>query len=125
MGAVPRTVIYDNLRSVVLERHGDAVHFHPRLLELCAHYHFAPRPCRPARGNEKGRVERAIQYIRHSFFAARSFSNLEDLNLKARAWRDEIAHQRPWPGDDSRTVADAWAEEQPRLLPGASASVRV
>jgi transposase len=116
-GAVPRTVIYDNLRSVVLERHGDAVHFHPRLLELCAHYHFAPRPCRPARGNEKGRVERAIQYIRHSFFAARSFSNLEDLNLKARAWRDEIAHQRPWPGDDSRTVADAWAEEQPRLLP--------
>jgi transposase len=116
-GAVPRAVIYDNLRSVVLERHGDAVHFHPRLLELCAHYHFAPRPCRPARGNEKGRVERAIQYIRHSFFAARSFSNLEDLNLKARAWRDEIAHQRPWPGDDSRTVADAWAEEQPRLLP--------
>ena len=116
-GAVPRTVIYDNMRSVVLERHGDAVHFHPRLLELCAHYHFAPRPCRPARGNEKGRVERAIQYIRHSFFAARSFSNLEDLNLKALAWRDEIAHQRPWPGDDSRTVAEAWAEERPRLLP--------
>jgi transposase len=116
-GAVPRAVIYDNLRSVVLERRGDAVHFHPRLLELCAHYHFAPRPCRPARGNEKGRVERAIQYIRHSFFAARSFSDLEDLNLKARIWRDEIAHQRPWPGDDSRSVAQAWAEERPRLLP--------
>ena len=116
-GVVPRAVIYDNLRSVVLERRGDAVHFHPRLLELCAHYHFAPRPCRPARGNEKGRVERAIQYIRHSFFAARSFSDLEELNLKARIWRDEIAHQRPWPGDDSRIVAQAWAEERPRLLP--------
>jgi transposase len=116
-GAVPRVVIYDNLRSVVLERRGDAVHFHPRLLELCAHYHFAPRPCRPARGNEKGRVERAIQYIRHSFFAARSFSDLEELNLKARIWRDEIAHRRPWPGDDSRSVAQAWAEERPRLLP--------
>jgi len=87
------------------------------MLELCGHYHFAAVPCRPARGNEKGRVERAIQYIRHSFFAARSFSNLEDLNLKARKWRDEIAHQRPWPSDDSRTVAEAWTEERPRLLP--------
>ncbi|MGH9855569.1 MAG: Mu transposase domain-containing protein, partial [Blastocatellia bacterium] len=73
--------------------------------------------CRPARGNEKGRVERAIQYIRHSFFAARSFSDLEEFNLKARAWRDEIAHARPWPEDDSRSVAQAWAEEQPHLLP--------
>jgi transposase len=117
LGGVVRTINYDNLRSVVVERRGDAIHFHPRLLELCAHYHFAPRPCRPARGNEKGRVERAIQYIRHSFFAARSFSNLEEFNLKARAWRDQIAHQRPWPGDDSRTVAQAWAEERPRLLP--------
>ena len=117
LGGVVRTINYDNLRSVVVERRGDAIHFHPRLLELCAHYHFAPRPCRPARSNEKGRVERAIQYIRDSFFAARSFSNLEEFNLKARAWRDEIAHQRPWPGDDSQTVAQVWAEEQPRLLP--------
>jgi transposase len=116
-GRIPRVILYDNMRSVVLERRGDAVHFHPRMLELCAHYHFAPRPCRPARGNEKGRVERAIQYIRHSFFAARSFSDLEEFNLKARAWRDETAHARPWPGDDSRSVAQAWAEEQPYLLP--------
>ena len=115
-GRVPRVILYDNMRSVVLERRGEAVHFHPRMLELCAHYHFAPRPCRPARGNEKGRVERAIQYIRHSFFAARSFSDLEEFNLKARAWRDEIAHTRPWPGDDSRSVAQVWAEEQPHLL---------
>jgi transposase len=116
-GRVPRVILYDNMRSVVLERRGEAVHFHPRMLELCAHYHFAPRPCRPARGNEKGRVERVIQYIRHSFFAARSLSDLDEFNLKARAWRDEIAHTRPWPEDDSRSVAQAWAEEQPHLLP--------
>src|SRR5271157_2399132 len=61
-GGAPRTILYDNLKSVVLERRGDAIHFHPRLLELSAHYHFAALPCRPARGNEKGRVERAIQY---------------------------------------------------------------
>src|SRR5262249_22119102 len=64
-----------------------------------------------------GRVERAIQYIRHSFFAARSFTGPADLNRQVRIWRDEIAHQRPWPGDDSRTVIDAFTQEKPRLLP--------
>src|SRR5262249_34078750 len=104
-GGVPRVLLTDNLRSVVLERHADAIHFHPRWLELAAHYHFAARPCRPARGNEKGRVERAIQFVRQSFFAARSFTTLADFNRQALAWRDQLAHQRPWPGDDSRTVA--------------------
>jgi transposase len=116
-GGAPRNLETDNLRSVVLERRGDAIHFHPRYLELSAHYHFATRPCRPARGNEKGRVERAIQYVRTSFFAARPFTTLEDFNRQALAWRDLIAHQRPWPGDDSRTVAQVFQEEKPRLLP--------
>ena len=115
-GGVPRKILYDNMKSVVAERHRDAVHFHPRLLEMCAHYHFAALPCRPACGNEKGRVERAIQYIRHSFFAARSFASPADLNRQALIWRDEIAHQRPWPGDDSRRVIDAFTQEKPRLL---------
>ncbi len=116
-GGAPRNLETDNLRSVVLERRGDAIHFHPRFLELSAHYHFATRPCRPARGNEKGRVERAIQYVRHSFFAARSFTTLADFNRQALDWRNQIAHQRPWPGDDSRTVAQVFAEEKPHLLP--------
>jgi len=116
-GGAPRIILYDNMRSVVLDRRGDAVQFHPRILELAGHYRFMPRPCRPARGNEKGRVERAIQYVRHSFFAARPFTTLEDFNRQAWQWRDQIAHQRRWPDDDSRTVADAFTEEQSRLLP--------
>ena len=116
-GGAPRNLQTDNLRSVVLERRGDAIHFHPRFLELSAHYHFAARPCAPARGNEKGRVERAIQYVRHSFFAARPFTTLADFNRQALDWRNQVAHQRPWPGDDSRTVAQIFAEEQPHLLP--------
>ncbi len=52
-GGLARTVLYDNMKSVVLERRGDLIRFHPRLLELCGHYHFAARPCRPGRGNEK------------------------------------------------------------------------
>lgn len=116
-GGCPRVLLYDNLKSVVLERRGDAIRFHPRLLELSAHYHFAPRPCHVGRGNEKGRVERAIQYVRSSFFAARPFTTLADFNRQARRWRDEIAHRRPWPGDRSRTVAAVFEEEKAQLLP--------
>lgn len=115
-GGAPRTILYDNLKAVVLERCGNAIHFHPRLLELCGHYHFAAQPCRPYRGSEKGRVERAIQYIRHSFFAARAFTNLVDFNAQAWRWRDTVAQQRPWPGDDARTVAECFALERPQLL---------
>jgi transposase len=115
-GRSPRIVLYDNLRSAVLERLGDAIRFHPRLLELAAHYHFQPRACAPARGNQKGRVERAIQYVRDSFFAARPFTTLEDFNRQALVWRDQIAHRRSWPGGDSRKVAEAFEEEKPFLL---------
>ena len=59
LGGIARTLVYDNLRSAVLDRRGAAVQFHPRLLELAGHYHFAPRPCTPGRGNEKGKVETA------------------------------------------------------------------
>jgi transposase len=112
-----RTLVYDNLRSAVLERQGTAIRFHPRLLELAGHYHFAPRPCTPGRGNEKGKIERQIQYLRHAFFAARTFADLDDLNAQFRRWRDEIAHQRPHPDLRDQTVAQVLAQEQPRLLP--------
>jgi transposase len=114
---VARTLVYDNLRSAVLERAGTAIRFHPRLLELAGHYHFAPRPCTPGRGNEKGKVERQIQYLRHAFFAARTFVDVDDLNAQFCRWRDEVAHQRPHPEQRDRTVAEVLLEEQPRLLP--------
>ncbi|HEV8486621.1 MAG TPA: IS21 family transposase [Blastocatellia bacterium] len=114
---LPRILLYDNLRSAVLERRGDAIHFHPRLLDLCAHYHFAARPCQVRAGNQKGRVERVIRYIRESFFAARPFTTLEDFNRQALAWRDREAHRRPWPDDDHQTVEEAFQKEKPRLLP--------
>jgi len=113
----PRVILYDNLKSAVLERRGHQIQFHPRLIELSAHYHFAPRPCQVGAGNQKGRVERAIRYVRDSFWAGRSFVTLAETNRQALLWRDQIAHQRRWPGGDNRTVADVFAEEQPRLLP--------
>ena len=116
--------LYDNLKSAVLERHGSQIHFNPRLLELAGHYHFVPRPCQVRAGNQKGRVERAIRYVRDSFWAARGFTTLEECNRQALKWRDEVAHQRPWPDDRNRTVAEAFIDEQPRLLPLAAASVQ-
>jgi transposase len=114
---LPRILLYDNLRSAVVERRGDAIHFNPRLLDLCAHYHFSARPCQVRAGNQKGRVERVIGYIRESFFAARPFTTLEDLNRQALAWRDQVAHRRPWPEDDRQTVEETFQKEKPRLLP--------
>jgi len=116
-GGVAWTLVYDNLKSAVLERQGSAIRFHPRLLELAGHYHFAPRPCTPGRGTEKGKVERQIQYLRHAFFAARTFRDVDDLNAQFRRWRNEVAHQRPHPEQRDHTVAQVLAQEQPRLRP--------
>jgi transposase len=113
----PRVLLYDNLRSAVLERHGDAIRFHPTLLSFAAHYRFEPRPVAVARGNEKGRVERAIRYIRSAFFEARKFSDLDDLNRQAEEWCNGIAADRPCPEKKEVTVREAFAEEAPKLLP--------
>lgn len=118
LGGVPRQLLYDNLKSVVLDRVGNDIRFHPRILELAGHYHFAPQPCAPYRGNEKGKVERTIQYLRHAFFAARTFGSVADLNRQLAVWIADTAHARPCPGDpERRTVAERLALEQPRLLP--------
>jgi transposase len=115
----PRVILYDNLKSCVLERRGNQILFHPRLIELSAHYHFVPRPCQVRAGNQKGRVERAIRYVRDSFWPGRTFTSLAECNRQALLWRDQVAHQRRWPGGDHCTVAQAFDEEQPRLLPPA------
>jgi transposase len=116
-GGVPRVLLYDNLKSAVLERRGDAIRFHPRLLEMSAHYRFEPRPVAVARGNEKGRVERAIRYVRESFFEARQFADLADLNRQAAEWTATATLDRPWVEDRSRTVRQAFDEERGLLLP--------
>ena len=116
-GGVPRVLLYDNLRSAVLSRLGDAIRFHPRLLEFSGYYHYEPRPVAVARGNEKGRVERAIRFLRDRFFPARTFRDVDALNEQFRRWRQQWAHARPCPGDDSMTVAEALDKEREVLMP--------
>lgn len=116
-GGVPRTCLYDNMKTVVIERTGDVMRLHPRILELASHYHFAPRVCRPRRGNEKGRVERAIRYLRESFLAARHFTDLDDLRRQYAAWSVEVAEVRPCPQSPQLSVKSALESERPQLLP--------
>ena len=117
-GGIPRVLLYDNLKSAVLERRGDAIRFHPTLLNFAGHYRYEPRPVAVARGNEKGRVERAIRYIRDAFFAARTFKDLNDLNAQAEAWCQGLAADRLCPDDaQRRRVREVFAEEATRLLP--------
>jgi transposase len=116
-GGVPRVLLYDNLKSAVLERNGSAIRFNPKLLELAAYYRFEARPVAVARGNEKGRVERAIRYIRDAFFAARSYSDVADLNRQAHDWMTRQSADRPWVEDRARTVRDAFSDERDKLLP--------
>jgi transposase len=115
-GGVARILLYDNLKSAVLERYGDAIRFNPELLAFAAHYRYEPRPVAKARGNEKGRVERAIRFVRQNFIPARRWRDLEDLNRQAEAWRLGTAADRSWPEDRAITVRQAFADEQGKLL---------
>ena len=112
---IPRVVLYDNLKSAVLQRHGTAIDFNPQLLALAAHYRFEPRPVAVRRGNEKGRVERAIRYIRDNFYAGRTFTDLQDINQQAQHWCTRIATGRRCPGDPDITVGDAFERERDAL----------
>ena len=112
-GGVPRVVWVDNLKSAVLERAGDAIRFNPQMLAFAAHYRFELRPVAVARGNEKGRVERSIRYIRDAFLAARALTDVDDLNAQALQWCESEAATRRWPQDDS-------LDGGPSLLAGAA-----
>lgn len=112
-----RQWLFDNPKTVVLERHGDTARFHPDLLDLAGHYHVQPRLCAVGKGNQKGRVERAVRYLRERFFAGRRITDLATGNRELARFIDEIALSRPHPVFKGRSVADVLAAERPLLLP--------
>jgi transposase len=115
-GGSPRQWLFDNTKAVVVERAGDAIRFHPILLDLAARLHVQPLLCRPRRPQEKGKVERAIRYLKDRFFAARSFHSLAHGNAQLAEFFATIAHQRPHPRWPDRRVVDLFEEERPLLL---------
>lgn len=118
-GGVPRRILYDNLKSVVLHHVGKTVQFNPRFLTFAGHYLFEPVAAPVRYPEAKGKVEGAIKYLRHSFFYGRSFSSMEDLRAQAAQWRDQIANVRIH-GTTRERPADRLRLERTRLhaLPG-------
>ncbi len=126
-GGVPREVLYDNMRTVVIGRdaYGPGRHrFHPRLWDLARHFGFVPRLCRPYRARTKGKVERFNRYLRASFYvplASRLGSaglavDAATANAEVRRWLDEVANVRHH-GETRARPVDRLAEERQALQP--------
>jgi transposase len=126
-GGTPREVLYDNMRTVVLERHGygrGRHRFHPGFLDFARHCGFRPRLCAPYRAQTKGKVERFIRYLRHSFYvplASRLVQeglivDRETANLAVRRWLREVANVRVH-GTTGEIPAERLAIERVQLQP--------
>jgi transposase len=118
LGGVPRRVMIDNLRSAVLcHPPGGPACFHPRYLELAAHFGFEPVACPLGQAHHKGRVERSVGYIKHNLLDGLEIVGLPALEFEGCRWRDEVANQRMH-RDTRRKPAELFAaEEKPALLP--------
>jgi transposase len=94
LSGTSREIWYDNLATAVAEHDGNLVRFNPRFLGFAREYNFVPRACHVRAAWEKGKVERAIGYVRQNFWPLRSFTSLADVNAQARQWLKEVANQR-------------------------------
>ena len=94
IGGVARELWYDNLATVVAEHEGNLVCFNPRFLSFAREYDFIPRACHVAAAWEKGKIERAIGYIRQNFWPLRHFTDLPDANSPAHHWLETVANRR-------------------------------
>jgi transposase len=117
LGGVARQWLFDNPKTVVLERVGTVARFHPTLLALCAAMRAEPKLCAVRKPRHKGKVERAIRYLRDRFLAGRTITSVDQGNRLLARFIAEIAHVRPHPTIAQRTVGEVFAAERTRLLP--------
>jgi transposase len=67
-GGVPTSILYDNTKLAVARILGDGTRQKTRAFyELQSHYLFAEKFGRPAKGNDKGKVEGLVGYARRNF----------------------------------------------------------
>lgn len=116
-GGCPRQLLFDNPKTIVLDRYGDLVRFNPTLLELCSQLCVQPRVCEVGKPNQKGGVERAIRYMRDRFLAGRRIQSIDQGNREVGEFLAHLADKRPHPRDPTRTVEEVLQQERPRLLP--------
>jgi transposase len=117
-GGTPRAILIDNLKTGVLSHPlGEKAIFHPRYLDFAAHYGFEPRACTVRKGNEKGRVENGVGYVKKNFLDGLEIPNsLGALNTAAGHWMDQTANVREH-GETHEQPCVLFAREKPALRP--------
>lgn len=104
-GGVPKRALYDNMKTVVIERDasGEGEHrFHAGFLDYARHCGFVIKLCRPYRAKTKGKVERFNGYLRRSFYVPlvaqlkQAGLTLDEVtaNIQVRIWLKDIANER-------------------------------
>ena len=115
---VPEKIMVDNLKSAVLERLvGEAPVLNPRYVDFARHQAFKIAPCNVRAGNEKGRVESGVGYVKKNFL-----NGLELHRLCARESRPRKSGspRSPTCASTARPIAgrvDLFAEERAHLQP--------
>src|SRR5260370_22005422 len=105
----------DKLKWAVRHRlAGAAPVFNPRYLDFARHHGFAIEACNVARGNEKGRVESGVGYVKKNFLHGLELTDFSTIHAAAQVWLDTIANSRIH-GETQQRPADLFAQERPRL----------
>jgi transposase len=112
---VPAKVMVDNMKSAVLRRlTGVDPVFNPRYVDYARHQNFKIKACNVASGNEKGRVESGVGYVKKNFLNGTEFTDFSAINHAAQLWLNEIANVRDH-GETHRRPVDLFAEERDSL----------
>jgi transposase len=117
LGGVPGKIMVDNLKSAVLQRlAGAAPVFNPRYLDFARHHGFAIAACNVARGNEKGRVESGVGYVKKNFLYGLELTDFGAVQAAAQLWLDSIANVRTH-GETQQRPVDLLVQERAALRP--------
>jgi transposase len=116
-GGVPQSVMVDNLKSAVLKRAlGEAPVVNPKYADFAKHNGFRIVPCNVGKGNEKGRVENGVGYVKKNFLAGLEIADFSMLAPAATHWLDTVANVRLH-GETRKPPVELWQSEKPYLNP--------
>ena len=116
-GSVPARIMVDNLKSAVLRRiTGQAPLLNPKYKDFADHYGFEIAPCGPGKGNEKGRVENGVGYVKKNFLSGLQINDFSAVNPAARHWLDTVANVRTH-GETGKRPVDMFEDERTHLKP--------
>ena len=114
-GGLPKAVLTDRMKSVLLEMEGTTPKWNPLFSDFMASLGVSPRVCKPYTPQTKGKVERSVSIIKSSFWPGVSFTDIDDLNEQATRWCDRL-NQRVH-RTTGRVPMDLWVEEGLAPLP--------